>query len=535
MNAPLQEKPRITLRTLRLEDYGEIRKVMKLAYRGLRRPWWEKHQFKILLGKFPEGQLCIEVNGKVVACALSLIVRYGKLGHQHTYDQVTGRGTFSAHDVKGDVLYGIDIFVHPEYQSMRLGRRLYDARKQLCENLALRSIITGGRIPNYSKHSDQMRPDEYIEKVKLREIYDPTLTFQLANDFHVIKVLRNYLSGDRGSKEYATLLEWNNIYYLEREKLISSEKTVARIGLVQWQMRPFKDLESLMQQVEFFVDAISGYQADFLLLPEFFNAPLMARFNDLPESAAIRKLAEYTRPIGKLIAEYAVNYNINIIAGSMPYLSRGRLLNLTHLFRRDGTREEFFKIHVTPAEFKAWGMVGGDKLNVFDTDCGKIGILTCYDIEFPELSRIYAEQGVQIIFVPFQTDTQNGYTRVRCCAQARAIENECYVAITGCVGNLPGVSNMDIQYAQSAVFTPCDFSFPTDGVRAQTTPNTEMTLIADVDLDLLKELHTHGTVRNLLDRRTDLYDLRWRQKGLRVNPVQAGGKIPLVKSQGQQA
>lgn len=92
--------------------------------------------------------------------------------------------------------------------------------------------------------------------------------------------------------------------------------------------------------------------------------------------------------------------------------------------------------------------------------------------------------------------------------QARAIENECFVVIAGSVGNLPRVHNMDIQYAQSGVFTPCDFAFPTDGKRAEATPNTEMILVSDVDLDLLNELHTYGSVRNLRDRRHDLYELR---------------------------
>ncbi|HRW90416.1 MAG TPA: hypothetical protein P5027_10740, partial [Flavobacteriales bacterium] len=114
------------------------------------------------------------------------------------------------------------------------------------------------------------------------------------------------------------------------------------------------------------------------------------------------------------------------------------------------------------------------------------------------------------------TDTQNGYIRVRRCAQARAIENECYVAIAGSVGNLPKVENMDIQFAQSAVFTPSDFAFPTNGVKSEATPNTEMTLIADVDRDLLKELNAHGAVRNLKDRRTDLYTL-----GLKGSAIQA--------------
>jgi predicted amidohydrolase len=157
-------------------------------------------------------------------------------------------------------------------------------------------------------------------------------------------------------------------------------------------------------------------------------------------------------------------------------------------------------------------MTGGHEIKTYDTDCGKIGILICYDVEFPELGRILAQDGMQILFVPFLTDTQNGYSRVRNCARARAIENECYVAIAGSVGNLPKVHNMDIQFAQSVVFTPCDFAFPTDGIKAEATPNTEMILIADVEIDLLKELHKFGSVQNLRDRRTDLYEVKLKTK-----------------------
>ena len=144
---------------------------------------------------------------------------------------------------------------------------------------------------------------------------------------------------------------------------------------------------------------------------------------------------------------------------------------------------------------------------MFDTDAGRVGVLICYDVEFPELSRLLSEEEMDILFVPFMTDTQNGYSRVRNCAMARAIENECYVAVAGSVGNLPKVHNMDMQYGQSVVFTPCDFSFPTNGIKAEATPNTEMMLLVDVDLDLLKELHQNGSVRTLKDRRKDLYDV----------------------------
>jgi predicted amidohydrolase len=352
-----------------------------------------------------------------------------------------------------------------------------------------------------------MLPKTYIEKVRNKEIHDPVLNFQMSNDFHPAKILQGYLEGDKESKEFAVLLEWDNVYYEKNTHKAAVDKTIVRLGLIQWQMRLYKDLDELMQQAEFFVDAVSGYRSDFALFPEFFNAPLMSEYNHLKEPDAIRKLAEYTEEIVKRFSELAISYNINIITGSMPEVVDNTLYNVGYLCKRDGGVERFEKLHVTPDETKIWGMQGGNKIRTFDTDCGKIGILICYDIEFPELGRILAKEGMNILFVPFLTDTQNGYSRVRNCAQARAIENECYVAIAGSVGNLPKVHNMDIQYAQSMVFTPCDFSFPTNGVKAEATPNTEMILIANVDIDMLRELNQFGSVRNLRDRRTDIYSI----------------------------
>ncbi len=499
---------KVDLVLLNYDDYLELNAVMRLAYHEMDEDLWREKDIKKLIRIFPEGQFCVKVNNKVAAVALAIVVDYQKFGDNHTYEDITGKYTFNTHNPKGDVLYGIEVFVKPEYRDMRLARRLYGARKEICEQLNLRAIMAGGRIPNYEKFSSELTPRQYIEKVKLKEIYDPALSFQLSNDFHVKKVLKNYLESDNQSKEYATLLEWNNIYYQEKKPSIGSSRTNVRIGLVQWQMRFFESLSALMDQVEYFVDAVSDYKSDFVLFPELFNAPLMVEFNHLNEAEAIRGLAGYTEAIRNRFQELAVSYNVNIITGSMPHVNdEGKLLNVSFLCRRNGTWERYCKIHPTPSEVRTWGMSGGHKIQTFDTDCGKIGILVCYDVEFPELSRIYAEQGVQIIFVPFMTDTQNGYNRVRCCAQARAIENECYVAIAGCVGNLPKIRNMDIQYAQSAIFTPSDFAFPTIPIKAEATPNTEMTIIADLDLDLLKELHEEGSVQNLKDRRKDLYQL----------------------------
>ena len=508
MKKPKHQKHKLLLRNLTAEDYDNLAVLMEHVYDNLGGAW-KKEQYMSQITRFPEGQIVIEDNGVMVAAALSMIVDYGRFGDTHTYSQITNDGYLTNHDPSGDTLYGVDIFVHPKYRGLRLGRRLYDARKELCRNLNLRRFIAGGRIPGYAKHADHLTPVRYIEEVKNREIFDPVLSFQLSNGFHVRKVLTGYLPADADSLGYATLLEWVNLDYVEKALHIGGEKIVVRLGVVQWQMRTMSSVEELLKHAEFFIDAVSGYHADFVLFPEYMSAPLMGLFNDKHPPDAIRALAGFSSEIRNGLLEMAMSYNINIIAGSLPEYSNHQLYNVSWLLRRDGTFEAQYKIHATPDEVSCWGVQGGDALKVFDTDCGKVAILICYDAEFPELARLATMQGAQILFVPFWTNTKNAYQRVRYCSQARAIENECFVAITGSVGNLPHAENMDIQYSQSAIFSPSDFSFPHDAILAEATPNTEMTLIADVNLELLKQVRTRGATRNLANRRTDLYRLEW--------------------------
>jgi predicted amidohydrolase/ribosomal protein S18 acetylase RimI-like enzyme len=498
----------IEIRNIMIDDYDQLISCMKATYGSDPDELWDYKDIEKLIEIFPEGQMCVTMNDEIIGVSLAIIIDTEDTKITSSYNSIISQGKFLNHTSDGDVLYGIEIFVHPEYRQLRIGRRLYDARKELCEQLNLRAIMAGGRIPNYHNYAHELTPREYIEKVKLKEIFDPTLTFQLANDFYVKKILKKYLREDAESLEYATLLEWNNIYYEPDTKSYSATKSTIRLGLIQWQMRLFKDIDDFYDQVEFFVRTVSDYGSDFVLFPELFNTPLMSPYNDLYEAEAMHKLAELTDEIVQKIRQYAISYNVNIISGSMPVIKNGQLYNATFLCHRNGQLDSYDKIHITPNEMKYYGMMGGNEIKVFDTDAGKIGILICYDVEFPELGRILAEQGMQILFVPFMTDTQNGYMRVRACAQARAIENECYVAIAGSVGNLPRVNNMDIQYAQSAVFTPSDFAFPTNAIKAEATPNAEAVLIADVDLYALKDLHEYGTVKNLKDRRLDLYKIR---------------------------
>lgn len=498
----------VELKFLDLQDYQELKRAMKVVYKNMPNAYWEEEQIKSLIKLFPEGQVVIKVNGQLAGCSLSIIVNYDEFEDSHTFQEITGQETFSTHSEDGDILYGIDIFIKPEFRGLRLGRRLYDYRKELCEKLNLKGIAFGGRIPNYHQYAKQFSPKQYIDKVRRKEIHDSVLSFQINNDFHPAKILKGYLEGDKASNEFAVLMEWDNIYYQKPTKKAATRKKVVRLGLIQWQMRSYKNLDELLHQAEFFIDSVSGYRSDFALFPEFFNAPLMAENNHLSEAEAIRELAKHTEAIVQKFSEFSISYNINIITGSMPEMKNDRLYNVGYVCKRDGSVERYEKLHITPDEAKIWGMQGGNGLQTFDTDCGKIGVLICYDVEFPELARLLAEDGMDILFVPFLTDTQNGFSRVRNCAQARAIENECYVAVAGSVGNLPKVHNMDIQFAQSMVFTPCDFSFPTNGIKAEATPNAEMILIADVDIDLLRELNQFGAVRNLKDRRKDIFELR---------------------------
>jgi predicted amidohydrolase/GNAT superfamily N-acetyltransferase len=500
---------KLKVRYLVEDDYETLRETSARVYKNVLFQW-SRAQISTLIKLFPAGQICIEDHDKPVAFALSMIIDYSLFGEQHTYDQIIGKGTFKSHDADGDYLYGIEVFVDPAFQGMRLGRRLYAARKEIAKDLNLKGILLGGRIPGYHKHSTELSPEEYILSVQNREIHDPVLSFQISNNFHVRSLLDDYWPVDHHSHGNAVLLEWINIYYRKKTKLIGRTQSIARLGVVQWQMRRFDSFEDFMQQVEFFVDTVSDYKADIVLFPELFNAPLIHTYEGNNSFEAMRMLAEYTDRMRQSLIEMALRYNINIVSGSVPMLDdTGKLYNVCFLCRRDGTWDSQEKLHITPEEDSNWGFTGGNDLKVFETDVGKVGVLICYDVEFPELARLQTLKGMKLLLVPYWTDTKTGYLRVRRCAQARAIENECFVAISGSVGNIPKVETMGIQYSQSAIFTPSDFSFPHDSIASEATPGIETVLVTDLDLDRIKELRAKGSVRNMESRRTDLYELKW--------------------------
>jgi predicted amidohydrolase len=385
------------------------------------------------------------------------------------------------------------------------------ARTDRERNLA--RIIIAGRIPGYGKVADEMSAREYVEQVMSKALIDPVLTMQVANGFALKGLIPNYLPSDTSSRGYAAFLEWTNLDYVAGAKRRFHAVESVRISVVQYEMRTINSFDEFARQCEYFIDVASDYKSDFVLFPELLTTQLMSCVESKRPGLAARQISEYTPEYLELFSKLSVKYDCNVIGGTHFTVEDDELYNISYLFRRDGTIGKQYKLHVTPSERRWWGVTPGDKLEVFDTDCGKIAIVICYDIEFPELARIAADKGARILFVPFNTDTRQGYLRVRLCAQARCIENYQYVAIAGCTGNLPFVENVDIHYAQSGIYTPADFSFSRDGVAAECTANVETIAIHDVDVEQLHRHRHMGTVQNWNDRRRDLYKVVYQEDG----------------------
>lgn len=505
----------IVVRGIRPEDYDQIVQLQLRCFPGMKP--WSREQMESQLRMFPEGQICIEIDKRVVASSSSLVIDFDLYSERHSWGEVSDGGYIRNHTLDGDTLYGIEIMVDPDYRGMKLARRLYNARKTLARDLNLMRIVIGGRIPGYAEYSNQLSAREYVDRVVTGQLYDTVLSVQLTNGFTLKRLITSYLESDVESSGYATLLEWTNLdYHPDPNKKYVVSRPV-RICAVQYQMRRIGSFEEFAQQCEYFIDVASGYRADFVLFPEIFTLQLLSFVKAETPHAAVRRLAEYTPDYLELFSKMAIRYNVNIIAGSHFVLENDRLFNNAYLFKRNGEIKRQPKLHITPSERRWWGVEPGDAIEVFDTDKGKVAIQICYDIEFPEVSRILTEKGANIIFVPFCTDERHGYLRVRYCAQARCIENQIYVALAGTVGNLPFVDNMDIQYAQAGIFTPSDFGFSRDGIASESTPNIETVIISDVDLELLRKGRQSGSVMNWRDRRTDLYEVKLHERSVTLD------------------
>lgn len=497
---------KVKVRNLRIEDFEHLVRMQKVCFPYMQ-PWtFENIENQIRI--FPEGQIIIEIDGMLVASSSSLIIDSSDLDFEMNWDEICDYGNIATHNPKGDTLYGMEIMVHPEYRGMKLATRLYEARKELARERNLMRIVIGGRLPGYNKLKSKLTVNQYVDKVTSKALFDPVLTPQLSNGFSLKKVIKEYIDDDKESAGYATYLEWTNFDFRQEKDLKFLASFPVRICVVQYQIRPIRSFEDFAIQCEYFVDIASGYKSDFVLFPEIFTMQLLSLFPKEDTGTAARKIGEFTEQYLELFSDLAIKYNVNIIAGSHFTHESEKLYNIAYLFKRTGEIEKQYKLHISHNERKWWGLDSGRQIEVFDTDKGKIAICICNDIESPEVARIAVERGARIIFVPFRTEDRQGYLRVRYCAQARCVENQIFVAIAGTVGNLPQVDNMDIQYAQSGIFTPSDFAFARDAIAAECTPNVETVIISDIDLELLKRHRKKGTAANWNNKRYDIYRIQ---------------------------
>ena len=434
-------KTKITTRRWRREDIPEIIACSRATYHDYSEEYiYTERQYEMQFSAFPQGQFVAVRGEKIIGYATSMIV---SIDDEFWYDvdELTGAGTFSTHNQDGDTLYGADIGVHPDYQRRGVAMLLYKRRRSLLKKYNLRRMIAYGRISGYKIYAGKMTAEQYVEKVVNGELRDPALNTHLKAGFQVKKVQLD-ITVDRSSLNYSTYLVMANPDFNVAKKRIASavfpkmQARRVRVCAAQYHMRAIRSFEDLERSVEFFVDSADSYHCHFLLFPEYFTYQLLSFKKRLSMKEAAEELAGYTDRYVNMFRRIAQKYNIYIIGGSHPVSRDGKYYNTAHLFSPTGNVYTQDKLHITPVERNEGGIEPGTAIRVFHTPLARIAIQVCYDIEFPEVSRLLTLAGVEIIFVPCYTEEKKAYYRVRHCAQARAVENFIYVVMTGSVGNM---------------------------------------------------------------------------------------------------
>ncbi len=247
----------------------------------------------------------------------------------------------------------------------------------------------------------------------------------------------------------------------------------------------------------------AGQGAVVLVFPEYAGMELASL---LPEDecadlhGSIRRLQPIRDAWLAAHRALAVELGVTILAGSYPWECDGVFVNRAWLCTPDGRTRWQDKIIMTRFEREQWHIHPGECLQVFDIPGATVGILICYDSEFPLLARQLCESGADILLVPSCTDTHAGYHRVMLSCRARALEQQCFVVQSPTAGTAEWSPAVNVNTGKAGVYTPVDIAFPDDGVLAcGAPPETAPWLIADLPLSRLASVRRHGQVRNAAD------------------------------------
>ena len=208
-------KNRPLIRHTRSSDIKPLLELQERVYPTIR-PWPESTLLQ-QIETFPQGQIVAEVDGQLVGAASSLMILWDEWDVEHTWKEITSRGSFNTHNPDGRTLYGAEVFVQPELRGAGIGHALYRGRRQICRKLNLKRIIACGRLPGYHHHADQISALLYAQKVVWGDIFDPVLNFQLREGFDFCGTVDGYLPDDLDSLGHASLIVWLNPRYNKKK------------------------------------------------------------------------------------------------------------------------------------------------------------------------------------------------------------------------------------------------------------------------------------------------------------------------------
>jgi predicted amidohydrolase len=273
-----------------------------------------------------------------------------------------------------------------------------------------------------------------------------------------------------------------------------------RLGLAQYNVTGPATLDAFWVKIEAVLgDAVAG-GADLVVLPEYACMEVAACFAGAGTPAG--ELASVSAVAPALLAGFrdaARRHRLWLLPGTLPWRDGGRVMNRAPLIAPDGRLAVQDKRVMTRFEAESWGVQAGAPPRVFETDWQRIGIAICYDVEFATLVRAQVEAGAWLILAPSCTDTLHGFNRVRLSARARALENQCYVAVAPTVGMAPHLASVDENHGYAAVFGPVDRGFAADGVVTRGALDEPGLVFADVDPGALETVRREGAVRNFRD------------------------------------
>lgn len=259
----------------------------------------------------------------------------------------------------------------------------------------------------------------------------------------------------------------------------------------------FEDWEAYEAKVHAWVEQAAAQGADLLVFPEY-GAMELASLGGAEVAAdleaALGEVVRHRPAMEALFAALAQQYELYILAPSGPVIEGGKRLNRASFFGPGGPLGAQDKVMMTRFEREEWDVAGGAGLSLFETSLGKIGVVICYDSEFPLLSRALAEAGAEILLVPSCTDTVAGYSRVRVGAMARALEGQCVTVQAPTCGPADWCPAIDENRGAAALYGPADRGWPETGVIAQGAMDEPGWVIAQVDLDLVAASRADGGV-----------------------------------------